>query len=84
MKTIAIFPASKNSKNPYQDLVELSLKKAGFQTKRIPNRKFFPFFQLLDNQIDYIHFYWPHDFYKGRNIITGFIKRLMFSLSLLI
>lgn len=84
MKTIAIFPASNNSKNPYQDLVELSIKKAGFQTKRIPNRKFFPFFQLLDNKIDYIHFYWPHDFYKGRNFITGFIKRLMFSLSLFI
>ena len=84
MKTIAIFPFSKDNKNPYQYLIETCLKTSGFSTKRIPNRKFFPFFQLFDHDIDAVHFHWPHDFYIGNNLFTGILKRIMFSLSLFI
>jgi beta-1,4-mannosyltransferase len=84
MKTIAIFPAANNNDNPYQNLVASAIKKAGYKVKRIPNRKFFPFFQLLSSDIDVVQMYWPHDFYKSNMFITGVLKRLMFSLSLFI
>ena len=84
MKTIAIFPASKNNKNPYQHLIEICLRKSGYSTKRIPNRKFFPFLQLFDNKIDAVHFHWPYDFFIGKNVFTGAIKRVMFLLSFFI
>jgi len=83
-KTIAIFPASINNDNPYQSLIELCLKKAGFKVIKIPSRKFFPFLQLLNKNIDAVHMNWPHDFYIGKNIISGSIKRIMFLLSLFI
>jgi beta-1,4-mannosyltransferase len=84
MKKIAIFPSASHNKNPYLYLIEACLKKAGFSTKRIPNRKFFPFFQLLDNEISIVHFHWPHDFYIGKNFFTGILKRIMLSMSLFI
>lgn len=82
-KTIALFPAPQTDQgNPYQGLVEQALTMAGYNTIRIPNRKLFPFFQLLNPQIDAVHFFWPHDFYIGRNHWSTWLKKIMFMLSL--
>ena len=84
MKIIAIFPAANDDENPYQNLVASAIKKARYKIKRIPNRKFSPFFQLLSFDIDVVQFFWPHVFYKGKMFLIGDLKRLMFSVSLLI
>ena len=57
MKTIAICLAANNNKSSYQNLVALAIKKTDCKIRRILNRKFLPFFQLLSFDKDIVQFF---------------------------
>ncbi|HRG27631.1 MAG TPA: glycosyltransferase [Chitinophagales bacterium] len=79
---VLMFPFSRNSENPYQQLIAKGLIENGVEVITIPNRKLFPIFQVLKYQFDILYLFWPEDFYVGKNVLTALIKQTSLLLSL--
>ena len=77
-----MFPFSRNSENPYQQLIAKGLIENGMEVITIPNRKLFPIFQVLKYQFDILYLFWPEDFYVSKNLLTALIKQTSLLLSL--
>lgn len=79
---VLMFPFSRNSENPYQQLIAEGLIENGIKVITVPNRKLFPIFQILKYQFDILYLFWPEDFYVGKNSLTKLIKQTFLFLSL--
>jgi glycosyltransferase involved in cell wall biosynthesis len=83
---VAFFPYGSEI-NPYQKLLKEALENhsnGSLKIIKVPGRKWFPYFQSSLLGADFIHHFWPHDFYQGKNKYTAFLKQISFSISLLL
>ncbi len=82
---VAFFPYGSDN-NPYQLLLKEALEynsKGKIKVVRVPARKWFPYALPALRDADFIHHFWPHDFYTGRNKITELLKQISFLISLI-
>ena len=75
--TVGSFPYSPGF-NPYQRLFTEAIETAGVKVKRIPPEKWFPLQRALTIQCDILHLDWPHDWYRGKNLLSQTIKTSMY------
>lgn len=64
--------------NPYQTLFANAIEHAGHSVLKIPPSKWFPLQKAYAEQCDILQLDWPHDWYRGKNAVTRFLKRLMY------
>lgn len=75
--TVGSFPYNPGF-NPYQKLFAGALEAAGVNVLRIPPSKWYPLSHASRQPIDLLHLDWHHDWYRGKNLATRWIKGLMF------
>lgn len=77
-----IFFPYHGEENPYQYLIKMSIlenSKGTIDIEGVKPKKILPHF-AFSSKIDVLHHFWPDDFYKGRNLLISFFKKLQFLL----
>lgn len=64
--------------NPYQRLFTQALESADITVRRIAPKKWFPLTRACHEPVDLLHLDWHHDWYRGKNRLTEWLKSVMY------